>query len=358
MTQSPSIGLLQSNEEEEWAAYVNTHPHASIYHTLNWRNVTVEGFGHTPYHLRARDASGAISGILPLYLVKGLYGRRLVSVPMRDRAGVLSHDDATAIGLVQRAADLSADLRCRYVELKQLHRLPATVVQALGLKEMEHWITTRVDLSIGADKIWRLLDKDAVRWAIGKAERSGVRVEVDNSQDGIDRFYVLFSQTRTRMGIPPFPKALFDAIGRHILDHHRGSLHFAVVGNQPVNAMISLYSGSTFLPAYAAPQRHVDRKFYPSEVMLWHTISWAAQNGFSTYDFGADSPRQEGLLRFKRKWGGVPTPLVSYFHLRGGVRIPELDSSSAKYDHVRNLWSRLPVPVSKALGAWVTRQLS
>jgi FemAB-related protein (PEP-CTERM system-associated) len=353
-----TVGLLEGREEQEWASYAASHPDATIYHSLGWRDVTVEGLGHAAYLLRARAASGAICGILPLYFVKGIYGRRLVSVPMRDRAGVLSNDDDTAVALIRRGAELSAELRCQYLELKQLRRLPATVTRHLDLQEVEHWVTTRIDLSIGRDKIWSLLDRDAVRWAIRKAEKSGVRMELDNSVAGIDRFYDIFSSARTRMGIPPFPRSLFRAIGRHILDQGKGCLHFAMVGDRPVNGMISFYSGDTFLPAYAAPQRHVDKRYYPSEVMFWHTIEWASQNGFAVYDFGADSPHQEGLLRFKRKWGGVPLGVATYFHTAGRLRLPKMDSSDAKYALARRIWSRLPLGASRALGAWVTRQLS
>jgi hypothetical protein len=131
-----------------------------------------------------------------------------------------------------------------------------------------------------------------------------------------------------------------------------------MVEDQPVNGMISFFSGDTFLPAYAAPQRHVDKKYYPSESMFWHTIEWAAGHAFKVYDFGADSPLQEGLLRFKRKWGGVPTPLVSYFHAAHSAKIPSADSSDPKYGYLRRTWAQFPLPVSRALGAWVTRQLS
>jgi FemAB-related protein (PEP-CTERM system-associated) len=353
-----NVGALQAEEETDWSTYAAAHRDASIYHSLNWRDVTVEGFGHEPYLLRARNASGKISGILPLYLVKGIYGRRLVSVPMRDRAGVLSDDDESAIALVRQAEALSRELRCRYLELKHLHRLSPAITEPLSLTGVEHWVTTRVDLSIGRDQLWSRLDRDFVRWAIRKAEKSGVRMELDNSTAGIERFYDIFSRTRTRMGIPPFPLALFRAIGRHILERGRGALHFAMVGNQPVNGMISFYSGDTFLPAYAAPQRHVEKKYYPSEVMFWHTIEWASQNGFKTYDFGADSPHQAGLLRFKRKWGGVPAALVSYFYVSGSHAVPQMDSSDAKYNYMRRVWSRFPLAVSRSLGPWVTRQLS
>ncbi|MGH9901031.1 MAG: FemAB family XrtA/PEP-CTERM system-associated protein, partial [Pyrinomonadaceae bacterium] len=68
--------------------------------------------------------------------------------------------------------------------------------------------------------------------------------------------------------------------------------------------------------------------------------------------------RQTGLLKFKKKWGGVQHPMSYYFYLNGAAEPPNFDSSSPAYELLRKTWARLPTPVCKTLGAWVTRQLS
>jgi hypothetical protein len=121
--------------------------------------------------------------------------------------------------------------------------------------------------------------------------------------------------------------------------------------------MINLLSKDTFIPAYAAPQNRW-RKHYINEFMIWHSIEWAAGQGFRSYDFGADSPRQTGLLQFKKKWGGIQHPMFSYYFLNGTDALPDFDSSSPAYSLARKAWAKLPVPMCKLLGSWVTRQLS
>jgi hypothetical protein len=92
--------------------------------------------------------------------------------------------------------------------------------------------------------------------------------------------------------------------------------------------------------------------------MIWHSIEWAVGQGFRSYDFGADSPRQTGLLQFKKKWGGIQHPMFSYYFLNGTDALPDFDSSSPAYSLARKAWAKLPVPMCKLLGSWVTRQLS
>jgi lipid II:glycine glycyltransferase (peptidoglycan interpeptide bridge formation enzyme) len=159
------------------------------------------------------------------------------------------------------------------------------------------------------------------------------------------------------MGIPPFPKSLFLAIWRHLIAQGKANLFLVWKDTEPVNGLISLLSKDAFIPAYAAPQ-NAWRKYYINEAMFWHSIEWAASQGFGFYDFGADSPRQTGLLQFKKKWGGVEHPMFYYFFLNGPEALPNFDSSAATYSLARKAWAKLPVPVSRMMGNWVTRQLS
>jgi FemAB-related protein (PEP-CTERM system-associated) len=349
--------VLPPGDEKRWDAYVAAHPDGNIYHTLSWKNVTEDAFGHRPVYLSALNTSGEYAGVLPLFLVKGLWGRRLVSVPMRDRGGVLAQNGETASLLVARAIELTRELKCGYLELRSLEEVNAQVVQEHSLLCEQHWITTRVDLTVGAERLWKSLDKNFVRWAIKKGRRNGLRVEIDNSRGGIETFYDLFCRTRRAMGIPTFPKELFVAIWHHLIGENKANLFFVWKGSEPINGMINFFSKDAFIPAYAAPQNQY-RKDYPNEFMFWHTIEWATNHGFRTYDFGADSPRQTGLLKFKKKWGGVQYPIFSYFFLNGLKQPPHFDSSAPTYSALRKIWKLLPGPVSEYLGSRLTSQMS
>jgi FemAB-related protein (PEP-CTERM system-associated) len=352
-----SIDYLAPEQEPAWEAFVASHDRGDVYHTLAWRSVTEEGLGHKPLYLRAADRDGRIAGALPLFLVNGLFGRRLVSVPMRDRGGVIARDARTASRLVRSAIELTRELNCKYLELRSLHPIDADVVREHDLRCERYWTTTRIDLSPGVDALWKALDRDAIRWGIGKARKQGLRIAIDDTPAGVDLFYELFVRTRCAMGIPPFPPELVRAIHRHMISRGKAKLFVVYKDDVPVHAMVNLISRDTFVPAYAAPQ-NAYRAFYPNEFMFWHTIEWAAQNGFRYYDFGADSPRQTGLLFFKKKWGGVQQPMLYCYYLNGADAPPSFDSTSPAYELARKVWSRMPVRMSKYLGSRVTRQFS
>ena len=365
------VSLLTAEAEEGWERFVASRPDAGFYHALAWRDVTREALGHEPRYLVAREggADGTVCGVLPLFFVRGLFGKRLVSMPMRDRGGLVAADEASGIALLERAAALRDELGCRYLELRGLAPLAPPLEQAVPAGEAwqrhEGWVTHRLDLSPGVDALWGRLNRKALRWSINRARRNGVVVEEDASEEGMRTFHRLFVRTRCSMGIPPFPVELFMAIHRHLVCAGRAQLLIARIDGEPVHGLISFLhrqeagadGGAQYIPAYAAPQNE-HRKLFGNELIFWHSIEWAAQQGFGTYDFGADSVLQEGLHAFKRKWGAEPHPMAYQFLVAGGGAPPDFDSSGPAFRLARAAWQRLPVGIAGPMGAWVTRQLS
>jgi len=347
---------LDTTLEPAWERFAASHPDAGIYHTLAWKRVTEEGLGHRALYQCAVNERGEVLGILPLFEVTGLFGRRLVSLPMRDRGSVVARDDATAAALVDAAVAVGTQRRAGYLELRALDPPSPSVLGDRPWELRRSWVATRIDLTPGVDAIWKGLDKNSLRWSIRRAEKNGVEIVQDPSVEGMRLFHRLFVRTRCSMGIPPFPYSLFQAIHTHVIAPGLGQLLIARVRGEPVHGLISLYSKDTFVPAYAAPQ-NAFRKLYGNERILWTSIEWAARNGFRVYDFGADSERQEGLLFFKGRWNGVQHRMA-YLVLPLLKQPPDFDSSGPRYERIRAIWRRLPLAVAEPLGGWVTRQLS
>lgn len=347
---------LDAALEPAWDRFVTSHPDAGIYHSLAWKRVTEEGLGHVARYLCALDQDDSVTGVLPLFLVGGVFGRRLVSVPMRDRGSVVATDEATARALVAAAVALGQQLAVDYLELRALHPIAPAVLGDSTWLVRRNWIATRIDLTPGAEAIWKGLDRDSLRWSIKKADKNGVTVGEDATYDGMKVFSELFVRARCDMGIPPFPAALFQALHRHVIAPGLGQLLLARAGGRAIHGLISLYSKDTFIPAYAAPQKAF-RKLYANERIFWASIQSAIDRGFRVYDFGADSERQEGLLFFKSRWRGVQHRMA-YHVLPLRREAPDFDSSGPRYRYLRAIWRRLPMPVARPLGAWVSRQLS
>ncbi|MCM8761514.1 MAG: peptidoglycan bridge formation protein FemAB, partial [Candidatus Omnitrophica bacterium] len=105
-----------------WDDYVFRHPHSFFYHLYRWGECLEEVFGFKKYYLAAEE-SGNIRGILPLVLVRTMFGSRLISVPIGVYAGPLADDPATVDKLTDEAASLAKRLGCDYLELRSMKDL-------------------------------------------------------------------------------------------------------------------------------------------------------------------------------------------------------------------------------------------
>lgn len=334
----------------EWDAYVRAHPASTIYHLSAWRRVFGEGFGYRAWLLAARAADGAIRGVLPLYLVRGLAARRLVAVPFRDRGGPLFDDAAALDALLAQAHALAREQHAALI-LKSLVPLP----EVEGLKPLvraDHWTNSRMAVS-GLDRkaLWeRVGGKN--RNMVRQAEQGGLQAVLATAEgDGAARWHRLHRETQHRLGIPAFPLAFFSAMlealrptgGVELLEVRKDGL--------PVSATLLLVHGDTCIYGYSASSAQGQRA-RANDLMLFEALVYAAQRGLAWFDFGSDSPAQESLLFFKRKWGAEQRRIPMYASGNAAVS----DSSDARYALARGVFRALPEALASWIGARLVRR--
>ena len=91
-----SVRELHAEEAERWMHFVKAQPEANLYHTLLWRDVIQEAFGHSPIYLIC-EAGNDIRGVLPMFLVRlPFLGSKLISLPYDIGSGGALAIDNTA----------------------------------------------------------------------------------------------------------------------------------------------------------------------------------------------------------------------------------------------------------------------
>jgi hypothetical protein len=87
--------------------------------------------------------------------------------------------------------------------------------------------------------------------------------------------------------------------------------------------------------------------------MLFSVIRWLLGNGYDTFDLGSDSPTQESLLFFKRKWLAIQAPVPIYGFEGDDHAIT--DSSDPRYAFARKAFALLPTGVLDKTGSMLTK---
>jgi CelD/BcsL family acetyltransferase involved in cellulose biosynthesis len=353
---SCTVGPLMPGEEPAWEAFVDSHPEATIYHTLDWRRVTETGLGHRSRYLRAVNPTGDLVGVLPLFEVNALGGRALVSVPLRDKGGPLVHHPTIAHKLAEASVALARSIRAKSVAIKFPPEGLESALSSAGFSEHRHWVTTVVPVAMGEEKLWNEVFRSPTRRAVNKARNSGLVPRWTTDDADLERFYEVFLMTRKALGVPAYPLSFFRAIWRHLLPSGRVRLLLVEREASIIGALLVFPYKREVVSAYMGSDPDL-KDARVNDLLFWEAIRWSSEAGFESFYFGADSPLQEGLLAYKRKWGGRQFAIPHYHYTSNGAPHRSADSSSPEYARTRRLIAQLPLPIFRAFGAFAARRL-
>ncbi|PIQ86230.1 MAG: hypothetical protein COV73_04930 [Candidatus Omnitrophica bacterium CG11_big_fil_rev_8_21_14_0_20_43_6] len=328
---------------DAWDSFVEDCLLSTIYHTFSWLQIFQETLGYTQKGFILLDDQGKVVGGLPLFEVKGLGVRKLVSMPFRDRGGLLAQEASGRHFLLEEAVRLYKKGKYDLLLIKEDLPLDGLNLNRWGFQESNFWVKTVVDLKEGVASIWNRLENNA-QGPVKQAKKLDVRVHCAKDINEMRLFYRIFLKKRKSLGVPCFPEVFFVHLWQHLCVKRKACLFMAYKGNTPLGGILLLLHKNTVIDGYAASCPEYN-ELRANDLLVWESIDWAGQNGYSLFDFGADSSRQESLLAFKRKWGGVCIPMHHY-SLSAENRAPaEMDSSDKKYFLARSIMSRLPLTI-------------
>lgn len=342
------VDLAQTGRDDEWRAYVDGAPGASLYHALEWREISQRSFGHRSWYLMVRD-SDRVRGVLPVVEMQStLFGHFFVSLPFLDYGGILADTPECEMALATAAAQLAVKRGARHIELRQPS--VATGLTGAGWTVRQHKAALVVALGADQEKIWSGLSS-RLRGKIRKANKSGAMFSVEGSEALAD-FYRVFGLNMRNLGTPVYSPAFFQNILRSAKDaaillvRHQGR---AIAG------AIALRHGDRIeLPWICSDYAHASHQV--NEFLYWNAITWGCRTGARELDLGRCSV-DSGTYRFKEQWNPDIRPLFWYYWLASGDALPELSPSNPKYALAIRCWKHMPVALANRLGPWIVRNI-
>jgi FemAB-related protein (PEP-CTERM system-associated) len=327
-----------------WDAFVFGCPQATFFHRAAWQSVLGAAFRHATYFLYA-ERLGRIEGVLPLAHVKSLlFGNALVSLPFAVYGGVAASDDVAAEALEQEAQRLAQKLGVDHLELRQLDsRHPDWPRQDL-------YVTFRKEI---------LSDDEANMLAIPRKQRAMVRKGIKNGltstfDEGVDRFFALYSDNVHRHGTPALSKRYFQIL-RDRFDTDCSVLTVSAPDGRPLSSVLSFSFRDEILPYYAGDDASA-RDLAANDFKYWELMRHACARGVKVFDYGR-SKKGTGPYAFKKNWGFEPQPLHYEYRLYKRDAVPQNNPANAKYRLLIETWRRLPIGLANWLGPFVVRSL-
>ena len=310
-----------------------------------WLNVLHTALGHEPFAVEANGPDGRTVGFLPLaYLDTFLFGKFLVSLPYLNTNGVVASHPAVQAELIDRAVALAEELNVRYLELRHEKELPHPALDGRMTKKVH----MRMSLPADADKLWKGFDPK-VRNQVRKGEKFGFTIEWGR-EELLPAFSDVMSRNMRDLGSPFYDTNFFREVLSAFPD--RAELCLLCDGDKPAAAALLLHGwGVTEVPSASSL-----REYNPSNanmLMYWHLLKRAADRGQRVFDFGRstiDGP----TYKFKKQWGAQQYPAVWQYHVIRGT-VGEMRPDNPTYRRAIRLWQRLPVALTRFLGARLVR---
>lgn len=341
---------LEDGDSPQWEQLVSTHPDGTLYHTLAWRDIVRDVFGHEPRYLVA-EASGRITGGLPLFLVRHpLLGSKLISLPYDVGAGgPIAADPATETALIDQAIALARSLRVGYLELRS--GTPRESLDRAGLTRSEPVIISEMDLGDEA-AVWSRVRKDHLK-AIRKAETRGIRITSAATADDYAAFYDVYLQVFREFGTPPYGARYFSCLWERLHATGAARLLLARLDGRCVGGLLLFCGGRIIVSKFAACLAEaVPLRAYAA--LYGEAIRLSVPLGYRSLSWGTSSRSQTGLVDFKEGWGAVSRSAAVYqMPIRGAA--PSIERYYDSNGLAQRAWRRLPLSVTRAIGPSLNR---
>ena len=206
-------------------------------------------------------------------------------------------------------------------------------------------VVMRLDLTgLSEAEVWKDRLGSKCRNQVRKAQRSPIVTRSGTDRGLIDDFYRLMCRTMHFYGSPIHPRALFEAIARHLECRY----YVTYLRGRPIAALVGIRDGNTVWVPWAASDRQ-SLDLCPNHQTYWQAISDSISSGADLFDFGR-SPFRGPTWRFKVQWGAKAVPLQLLTSHPSDVY--------GKYRLAQVLWRRLPRFAADRLGPFLTRFLA
>ncbi len=340
------FSIIDARTSPEWDAFLQTRPDATVFHTSAWCRVLTDTYGYKPAYVVSRDASGELTGGVPLMLVNSwLTSRRLVGLPFSDVCQPLLPAEGAAELLVA-ARQQAEPLKATAVELRgPSHAKMPDAGFSNGTVFYQHI----VDLDDAMDS--RV--QSSARRAIRKAQNEGVTVRQSISAKDMRRFYDLMVLTRRKHGLLPQPWRFFRNIQRQLMENEMGLLLVAEHNGKVIAGDLLLRFGDQLVYKFnASDPRYLSVR--PNNLLLWQAMQFGRDQGCRTLDLGRCEVDNEGLRRFKLLWGSREEQLP-YYHYPADEGSSSLLASRTARTALQLFVRFSPGPVLQAAGSVLYR---
>ena len=206
---------------------------------------------------------------------------------------------------------------------------------------------------VAADILWKKVLQKNVKNKVRKAWKNEISIDIGSSGHYINDFYDAYCIHMRYLGTPVYPRNFFLTM----LNEFPGNIKIILAKHKTriIGGKIIIAFKDTlyFIAQYSLRQYN---EFHPNNLLYWSAIEYASKNGYKFCDMGR-SNINSGPCYFKKQWGAEMHQLYWQYYLHRAKQIPNLSPANPKFSLAINIWKRLPLGLTKALGPLIAKHI-
>jgi FemAB-related protein (PEP-CTERM system-associated) len=336
------VRLLEVQDCAQWDEFVRAHPHGSPFHLIAWKNSIETVFRYRSHYLLATSGE-RIEGVLPLFLVNNLLmGKVLLSTPFAVYGGILADSSEAHAALRDELQDLSRKMQVQHAELRNAH-----AEQCVGFSNVSRYVSFVQQIGPDEEAMMTAIPRKT-RYMVRKALKCPFSMEITADPSN---FIDLYTRNLRKLGTPSFPRRHFHTLLRNF--GKEADVREVRLNGKVVSAVMTFYFRDQVLPYYGASDPEYN-EFAPNNYMYFELMRWGGQNGYRWFDFGR-SKKESGSFDFKAHWGMEVRDLPYEMLLVKRASLPDFSPKNRKYQRVIQLWQKMPLSLTRAVGPYLIR---
>jgi hypothetical protein len=298
--------------DPRWDDFIYKHPEGQIFHHSMWTRVLRERYGNVYRYYILENDIGEIRGAIPFFNLRGpVFGNQFICLPCADSCVPLGYSRRDCDDLLNGVIREVSQNKRFSIQIRGWNEL-GVPTQGIIPRRNYYELTQVVDLQQDLATLKQHMTRNG-RYNLRVAERQSFTVKLAQEEKDLKVFYKMLLDTLKKRDVLPPSYSFFQSIFKHIIMPGYGSILFSELNGKIVAANLYLNFKETALCKYSAQIDNCSE--HRSNYFLhWKAIELFHNKSIRFYDFGGTDPNLEGLLFFKRNWGGKETRLSFYIY--------------------------------------------
>lgn len=294
-----TIRFLTINDTKSFNNYIQDNKHGLLYYSLKYKEF-LENLLHSKSHYVISEDSQGINGILPLMSYEGKFGRVINSLPFYgSQGGALGKTQDIEKQLYEFAYNTILKDSAAYTIVT--HPFKQSDVFPLEYNYTDERIGQWTRLQTGNDELQSIIDSTARR-NIRKSIKSSIMVDIDNSQNAMEFMRSAHIENMKRIGGKEKSDSFFSLIPSYFEENIDYDIYTAKLDNDYVAALLVFYYGNV-VEYFTPVTGDTYKSMQPMALIIYTAMLNLYQKGFRWWNWGGTWESQEGVYKFKKKWG-------------------------------------------------------